>query len=510
MSANLYGSFRAGFPALERIFLRRPDGVSVSYGELETRTARLAGALRAADVGQGDIVALLVDKSPTAMLIYLAMARIGAVFLPIHTGLAAVEITHILNDAAPRLVICDPRFSDLVVEAGRTCLTLTAREEGGFADLAAASTSIEALAVVAASAPNALVYTSGTTGRPKGAWITTAQVRWNVEAIREMWAIGPDDVLLHINLIAYGVFATMLPMLSAGAGLFLVEDAGVDTILDGLPHATMMASVPTVYQRLLSEPRFTRELCSRIRLFITGSAPMREDLFEAFAAHTGHRLLDRYGMTEALLITSNRADHSREAGNSGYPLPKSTLRIIGSDGRPLPAGEVGQIQILQPAPFTGYLNAPEKTAESLTDDGWLRTGDFGSLDPEGRLSVIGRGTDLIITGGLNVYPKEVEQVLNAQPQIAESAVIGVPHPEYGEAVFAAIELQPDAASTLDTAALRQLLRGAIAGYKVPKHIEIVRKLPRNALGKIKKQELRTSFAEFFRQTSGTRAEPSVP
>jgi len=344
--------------------------------------------------------------------------------------------------------------------------------------------------------PNALVYTSGTTGKPKGAWIGCGQVVWNVGAVKEVWEIGPDDVLLHLNLMAFGIFATLLPLYAAGASILFLPGSDIDAIVDCIPQATMMATVPTVYKRLLDTPGFAGEAISGMRLFITGSAPMRDDLFDAFLDKTGHALLDRYGMTEALLITSNRADEERVAGNSGYPLPGSEVRIVAEDGGILSDGSVGLIHIRQPMPFRAYLDAPEKTASTFTPDGWMITGDFGCLDAAGRLKVIGRGSELIVTGGLNVYPKEVEEAVNGLPGVVESAVIGLPHAEYGEAVVAVIETaQPD--RLLPSADMRRLLRQALAGYKVPKHFDIVEKFPRNALGKVKKNELRARLSGLF-------------
>lgn len=494
-AANVYGALRAAFPAADRPFLRPAGRPDITYGDMEQHTARLAAALADAGVGAGDIVAMLIDKSPEGILLYLAICRIGAVFLPVHTGLSDREIGHILADADPRLVICDPRYTPLV--DGRAYRTLDRNGTGSLTECAGRLQPLVQLAPRAADDPNALVYTSGTTGRPKGAWITCGQVNWNVAAIRDMWQVGPDDVLLHVNLMAFGIFATTLPLLAGGASMVVVPDASVDTIFSRLPEVTMLATVPTVYQRMLADPRLTREACAGMRLFITGSAPMRADLFEAFHERTGHRLLDRYGMTELLLIASNRADDMREAGNSGYALPGSRIRIVGEDGKELAPGEIGAIEVLQPERFIGYLNADDKTAASFTADGWFRTGDFGRLDQAGRVSVFGRGVDLIITGGLNVYPIEVEQAINAVEGVAESAVIGIPHPEYGEAVVAVVELDHNAQGRLEIGELLRLLRGSIARYKVPKHVEIVSSLPRNALGKIKKQELRDRLLSHF-------------
>lgn len=492
---NVYAELRKNGADAGRPFIRQAEKPDISYADLDATTSRLAGALVAEGVTQGDVVAVLVEKSAQALMFYLALSRIGAVFLPVHTGLTLAEIAHILDDARPRLVLSDPAFQDAVERmTGYRPWTLDARGRGTLIDRALGAESMTEAADSPPEAPNALVYTSGTTGRPKGAWISNEQVVWNVRAIRDTWAITADDTLLHLNLMAYGIFATTLPMLAAGASILLVPDASTDQVLAALPRVTMMASVPTVYSRLLDDQRLDAKLCTSMRLFITGSAMMREDLFEAFHRRTGHKLLDRYGMTEALLITSNRADEERVAGNSGYPLPGCELRIRNAEGAAA-QGEVGLIEIRQAAPFRSYLNDPQKTREAFSPDGWFMTGDFGKLDEKGRLVVLGRGSDLIITGGLNVYPKEVENALNEIEGVADSAVIGVPHPQYGDAVFGVVELADGYRFSADDA--RGALRQVLAGYKVPKHIESVVQLPRNALGKVKKSELRSRYVRHF-------------
>ncbi|WP_108659588.1 AMP-binding protein [Acuticoccus kandeliae] len=492
---NVFDALAGAVEDRQRPFILRDDAPDITYAAMHEITARQGGTLRAAGVGVGDVVALLVEKSAEALMLYLAISRIGAVALPVHVGLSRAEIDLILSDAAPSLIVCDPAFAEAVGGIAPV-LTLDAKAEGTFRAAFDGAEPVRDSVDLPADAWNAIVYTSGTTGRPKGAIIGVEQVVWNVTAISTTWKIGPGDVLLHLNLMAYGIFATMLPVLAAGGAIRLVADSAIDTILANLPRVTMMASVPTVYHRLLREARFDRAACRSMRLFITGSAPMREDLFNAFRERTGHELLDRYGMTEALLISSNRVDEARAPGNSGYALPDSQIRIRDGEGRTLPATAVGGIEVRQPAPFIGYLNHPEKTAEAFTEDGWLITGDFGHLDERGRLTVLGRGFELIITGGLNVYPKEVELAINAMPGVLESAVIGVPHADYGEAVVAVIELDGHGAG-FSAEAARNLLRASLAGYKVPKHWEIVERLPRNALGKVKKRELQEMLQAHF-------------
>ncbi|NKK69375.1 AMP-binding protein [Rhizobium leguminosarum bv. viciae] len=494
---NVFAALKPTHLNPDAAFIRQRSGEILSYADMLRRTEMFAGALKAEGIGKGDVVAVLLEKSPEGLMLYLALARIGAVFLPVHSGLTDTEITYVFRDAQPKLSVCDPRFealvSPLLVQAP---LTLDATGRGSLIDAVDAATPCSTLAVCAETDPNALVYTSGTTGKPKGAWIGCGQVVWNVSTIRAVWEIRPNDVLLHLNLMAFGIFATLLPIYTAGASIMFLSGSDIDGILDAIPRATMLATVPTVYKRLLDSPDFTPERICNMRLFITGSAPMRSELFDAFRERTGHAPLDRYGMTEALLIASNRAGEARVSENSGYPLPGSEIRLVGEDGKPAPEGQAGMIQVRQPMPFRQYLNAPEKTAASFTPDGWLITGDFGRMDNAGRLTVLGRGSELIVSGGLNVYPREVEELVNALPGVIETAVIGLPHPEYGEAVTAVIETaEPQLLP--EPGEMRRLLRQSLAGYKVPKHFEIVEKFPRNALGKIKKNELRERYRAHF-------------
>lgn len=494
---NVFGALQPDHLTAERPFIRLRSGEVISYGDMQQRTAAFAGALKKSGIGKGDVVAILLEKSPEGLMLYLALARLGAVFLPVHSGLTDAEISYIISDAKPKLAVCDPRFeAQLKPLLPLAPLTLDAGGAGTFIGSAEQAERYLDIAECGELDPNALVYTSGTTGKPKGAWIGCGQVVWNVGTVRDVWDIGPNDVLLHLNLMAFGIFATLLPVYAAGASIFFLPGSDIDGIVEWIPQATMMATVPTVYKRLLDTPGFTKERISGMRLFITGSAPMRDDLFDAFLQKTGHALLDRYGMTEAILITSNRAAETRVAGNSGYPLPGSEIRIVSEDGRIITDGSVGLIHIRQPMPFREYLNSPEKTTATFTPDGWMITGDFGCLDTAGRLKVLGRGSELIVSGGLNVYPKEVEEAVNLLPGVVESAVIGLPHAEYGETVVAIIETnEPD--RLLAAGDMRRLLRQSLAGYKVPKHFEVVDKFPRNALGKVKKNELRSRLLNYF-------------
>jgi malonyl-CoA/methylmalonyl-CoA synthetase len=499
--ANVFGALFDDELPPGRIFLETSDGRAVRQGDVPSATARLAALLAAQGVSKGCLVGGILEKSPEAILLYLAVCRLGAIYLPIHIGLTDAEIAHIIHDAEPRLVVCDPARSAAVEAAGATrILTLAADGSGSLTEQSRDLPGLTTLAPVAPDEPNAMVYTSGTTGRPKGALLSAGAVIWNARSLAASWEISPDDVLLHANPMAYGLFGTTTPAMAGGASMILLPKFETDAVIAHLPRATIFAGVPTYYSRLMADPRFDQALCSRMRLFITGSAPMRADAFEAFAARSGHRLLDRYGLTEALIATSNRVRSWRECDSSGPPLPGSSLRIVDGEGTEVPAGTVGMIELLQPYPFLGYWRDEAKTQAAFRD-GWFVTGDFGRVDAEGAVSVLGRGADLIITGGLNVYPKEVEVELNAWPGVAESAVIGVPHPDFGEAVMAVVQLA-DPAQAFDDAAALAALRTTLSGYKVPKRIVALAELPRNTLGKIQKNLLRQRFLGDFDRATG--------
>jgi malonyl-CoA/methylmalonyl-CoA synthetase len=498
---NAYAAFADCFPAPDHVFIENYDGRTVTYGEVGRLTARMANLLGQLGIRPGDRVAGLLDKSPEGILLYLACCRAGAVYLPVHVDLTPPEVDYVLGDAEPALLVCRPdlapRLRDWAAAGPRVLLTLDAAGGGSFMAALAGLAEDAPVHPACGADPNAIVYTSGTTGRPKGAVMTNGLVAWNALALARCWGITRDDVLLHANPMAFGLFGTTTPILAAGGRLRLLPKFQVDDVVAALPGCTMLAGVPTYYARLLDHPGFTRTLCASMRLFLTGSAPMRADLFDAFSAHTGHQLLDRYGMTEALIIASMPLEGPRRPDASGHALPGSALRVVDAEGKAVPPGTVGAIELRQPFPFAGYWRAPEKTAGTFRD-GWFVTGDFGRLGPDGALSVLGRGTELIITGGLNVYPKEVEAALNALPGVVESAAVGVPHPDFGEAVMAAVQLLPG--TTFDEAAARAALAAGLARYKVPKRIVPVEEMPRNTLGKIRKNLLQQRFAGLF--TSG--------
>ncbi|HEV7256975.1 MAG TPA: AMP-binding protein [Bosea sp. (in: a-proteobacteria)] len=493
--ANVYAALIDPNQNPARIFIETETGRTVAFGAIAGATARFAALLARQGVSRGRIVAGILEKSPEAIMLYLAASRLGAIYLPVHIGLTDGEIAHILADAEPITVVCDPVREGAVRAAGHPrILTLASDGTGTLASESEGLDGIEELAVMAPSEPNAMVYTSGTTGKPKGALISCGAVIWNARALAQAWQITAGDTLLHANPMAYGLFGTTTPALAGGAAMILLPKFETEAVLRQLPRATMFSGVPTYYSRLLADPRFDATLCAGMRLFVTGSAPMRADSFAAFAERSGHVLLDRYGLTEALIVSSNTVADARRPDTSGLALPGSRLRVVDEQGQEIAPGEVGKIELLQPYPFLGYWRDEAKTRAAFRDD-WFITGDFGRLDANGYLSVLGRGADLIITGGLNVYPKEIETAVNALDGVMETAVIGVPHRDFGEAVVAVVQLRAGTAFDPQDAIVR--LKRELAGYKVPKRIEIVPEMPRNTLGKIQKNLLKQRFFESF-------------
>ena len=500
---NAYGAFAARFRKHgNRRVIESFDGRTFSYADLDRITAQMASLLAQQGVRKGDRVAGLLEKSPEALMLYLAVVRAGAVYVPLSTALRLPEIEYLLRDAAPRVAISAPEHEGVIerlasaLAIART-FTLDATGGGSFrAEFQGRDADFEPVPCTGEDA-NAIVYTSGTTGQPKGAVVSNGLAVWNAVVLGECWEFGPEDVLLHANPPAFSIFGTTTPVLACGASMILLPKFNAAAVVQLLPSSTVFAGVPTYYSRLLEREDFTARACAHMRLFVTGSAPIRPDLFQAFRERTGHVLLDRYGLTETLLVTSNPVRGERVPGNSGLPLPGVELRIVDEDGTPVADGDTGAIEVRQPFMFKGYRNASEKSQQAFRPDGFFITGDFGMRTGNGHVVVRGRGTELIITGGLNVYPKEIENHLNAFDNIAESAVIGVPHRDFGEGVVAVVELL-DASRNLDIDGLLERLRGQLAGYKVPKKIIVVGEIPRNILGKIQKNTLKQQYMDVLR------------
>jgi malonyl-CoA/methylmalonyl-CoA synthetase len=466
-------------------------GAPATYGALWQATGRMANALLALGLRPGDRLLLKVAKSAEVLTLYLACLRVGIVFLPVNPDYTVEETRHFLTDAAPALAVADGPGVAAIAALGARALAL--------GDLVAmATTPSEAFADPPHRPEDlaAILYTSGTTGRPKGVMLTRDNLASNAATLVELWQFTADDVLLHALPVfhTHGLFVATNCALLAGASLILQPAFSPGAVLAALPQATVMMGVPTFYTRLLADPRLTADLCRGMRLFISGSAPLSPATHAAWQARTGHAILERYGMTETNMITSNPYRGARKPGTVGLPLPGVAVRVMGPEGSPLPQGLAGAIEVRGPNVFRGYWNLPDQTARDFRD-GWFVTGDLGAFDAEGYLSILGRAKDLVITGGLNVYPAEVEAALDALPGIAASAVIGVPHPDFGEAVVACVIATPDAA--LDAEAVRQALRDRLAAFKIPKRVLVVPEFPRNAMGKVQKAELRKAHAALF-------------
>jgi malonyl-CoA/methylmalonyl-CoA synthetase len=496
MNHNLYAHIERAAPADPgNTLLITDSGTEVSWRELQEQTARLAALLLALGLQRGDRVAVQVEKSPQALFFYLACLRAGVAYLPLNTAYQRGELSYFLSDAQPRLMVCRPHSEAEVRGLAADAVVLTLDEEGcgSLTDAARVQPVVFDTARVAADDLAAIIYTSGTTGRSKGAMLTHRNLLSNAQVLVQAWGFTAGDVLLHALPMfhVHGLFVANHCALLAGARMLWHRKFDPRAVLRDLPRATALMGVPTFYTRLLAEPAFTSEVCRSVRLFVSGSAPLLLDTFEAFERRTSQRILERYGMSEAGMICSNPLDGARRGGTVGRPLPGVAVRVAGEHDRALPAGEVGGIQIRGENVFQGYWRMPEKTREEFSADGWFRTGDVGVFDADGYLSIVGRAKDLIITGGYNVYPKEIELAIDALPGVLESAVVGLPHPDFGEAVTAVVV--PRSGATLSPQQIIQTLKRELANYKIPKRVILVPDLPRNAMGKVQKSLLRERY-----------------
>ncbi|MCC5871021.1 MAG: AMP-binding protein [Gammaproteobacteria bacterium] len=498
---NLYQRFLDAAAGHESgVAVRAPGRGAWTHAELHGAVGRCAAVLQAAGVEPGDRVTVQVEKSIENLLLYLAVLRVGAVYMPLNTAYTEAELEYFIGDAEPRLLVCDPRRQGELTALGErmglaTVLTLGADGTGTLADGMAQTDAQAGVCPREADDLAAIVYTSGTTGRSKGAMLSHGNLFANAATLRDIWGWRADDVLLHALPIyhVHGLFVALHCALLEPSPILLLPRFEVDTVLDALPGSTVLMGVPTFYVRLLADSRFDRARCAGMRLFISGSAPLLPETFDAFETRTGMRILERYGMTEAGMITSNPLVGERVAGTVGFPLPDVEVRLRGTEGEPVSAGGVGVLEIRGPNVFSGYWRQPERTAGEFRD-GWFVTGDLAEQDAEGRISIVGRHKDLIISGGLNIYPREIEAELNALPGIDESAVIGVPHADFGEAVMAMVVAGEDwPGETAVIAALKQRL----AGFKVPRKVVKVAALPRNAMGKVQKNLLRDEHLHTF-------------
>ena len=483
-------------------FLHLPDGQTMTHAAFLDMAARLANALTGLGLEPDDRVAVQVHKSPEALALYAACVQAGLIFLPLNTAYTGAELSYFIENSGAALVVCDAgALSELEhIAHGHGARVETLNADGSGSLMRRALGMLPAFEPVRRTPEDlaAFLYTSGTTGRSKGAMLTQANLLSNAETLVQEWRFTADDVLLHALPIfhTHGLFVATNVMLSAGGSMIFLPGFDLDDILRLMPKATSMMGVPTFYTRLLDDDRFTGDLARHMRLFISGSAPLLAETHTRFEQRTGHRILERYGMTETNMNTSNPYDGERRAGTVGFPLPGVELKITDPEtGDPLPQGEIGMIEVRGPNVFKGYWQMPEKTAAELREDGFFITGDLGRIDADGYVHIVGRGKDLIISGGYNIYPKEIELVLDDQPGVLESAVIGVPHPDFGETVLGI--LVPEAGAAPDLDAIMEAVSQSLARFKHPRRLILLDELPRNTMGKVQKNVLRETYKNMF-------------
>ena len=508
---NLFATLRAAFPAdLDRVAVETDNGLVYSWRDLDRATAMVANLLQSLDIpkpadGMPPRVAVQVEKSVEAMILYLATLRAGFAFLPLNTAYQSGEIEYFIGNAEPAVVVCSRKnfswVSAIAFKAGtRHVFTLDDDRSGSLLERAAHCSDQQTPVQRGEDDLAAILYTSGTTGRSKGAMLSHGNLASNALMLKDYWGWQPGDVLIHALPIfhVHGLFVASHGALLNGSKMIWLAKFDPAAVVRRLPEATVFMGVPTLYVRLLAEPGFTREACRRMRLFVAGSAPLLIETFNEFRERTGHTILERYGMSETVMLTSNPydpKDGERRGGTVGFPLPGVGVRVSDDKGQPCASGEIGGIEVKGPNVFHGYWRMPEKTKEEFTADGWFKTGDVGKIDERGYVVIVGRSKDLIITGGYNVYPAEIEGYLNEMEGVAESAVIGAPHPDFGEGVVAVVVARPGAKP--DAAALIAALKSRIANFKVPKHLFVVDDLPRNTMGKVQKNLLRDKHKGLF-------------
>jgi malonyl-CoA/methylmalonyl-CoA synthetase len=505
---NLFAALRAAFPAdLDATAIETADTAAplfYTWRDLERGTAMLANLIDSLALPPASRIAVQTEKSVEALMLYLAVLRAGHVFLPLNTAYQASEIEYFIGNAEPAVVVCAGKnfgwVSKIAFVAGtKHVYTLNEDRTGTLLDRAAFHSDRHTPAVRAADDLAAILYTSGTTGRSKGAMLTHGNLLSNAQVLHQAWGWQQNDVLIHALPIfhVHGLFVASHGALLAGAKMLWFSRFDPRAAAVRLPQATVFMGVPTLYVRLLGEAGLTKAACRGMRLFVSGSAPLLLETFRSWQERTGHSILERYGMSETVMLTSNpyRPESARRGGTVGRPLPGVGVRVHDDQAQPLPAGEIGGIEVRGPNVFKGYWRLPEKTKEEFTADGWFKTGDVGKIDAEGYITIVGRSKDLIISGGYNVYPAEIEGYVNDMPGVAESAVIGVPHPDFGEAVVAVVVAKPGAA--LEGGAISAALKQQIANFKVPKQVYVVAELPRNTMGKVQKNLLREQHKALF-------------
>ena len=503
---NLFVALRAAFPDdLDSAAVETDDGLVYSWRDLERATAMIANLLESLRLPAGARVAVQVEKSVEALLLYLATLRAGYVFLPLNTAYQSAEIGYFIGDAEPAVVVCSPKnfgwVSKIAFQAGTAhVFTLGDDRSGSLLERAAHHGDKHQACPRAADDLAAILYTSGTTGRSKGAMLTHGNLLSNARVLKDYWGWLQGDVLIHALPIfhVHGLFVAIHGALINGSKMLWQAKFEPKRVIAAMPRATVFMGVPTLYVRLLAEPSLDRAAARNMRLFVAGSAPLLIETFAEWRERTGHTILERYGMSETVMLTSNPYDAKlgeRRGSTVGFPLPSVGLRICGDDDQPQAAGEIGAIQVRGPNVFKGYWRMPEKTREEFTADGWFRTGDVGKIDERGYVHIVGRSKDLIISGGYNVYPAEIEGCINEMPGVAESALVGVPHPDFGEVGVAVVIPKPGA--RIDGDAIVAHLKSRLANFKIPKRCFIVTELPRNTMGKVQKNLLREQHKSLF-------------
>ncbi|MBK7062753.1 MAG: malonyl-CoA synthase [Rubrivivax sp.] len=507
-SQNLYTALRSAFPAdLDQIAIETADTATplhYRWRDLDRGTAMIANLLASLKLPAQSRIAVQVDKSVEALMLYLAVLRAGHVYLPLNNAYQAAEIEYFIGNAEPAVVVCSGRnfgwISKLAFKAGtRHVFTLDDDRRGSLLERAAFHGDQHETVRRSSDDLAAILYTSGTTGRSKGAMLTHGNLLSNAQVLKDYWGWAKDDVLIHALPIfhVHGLFVASHGALLNGSRMIWFSRFDARGVIARLAEATVFMGVPTLYVRMLADPALTTQVCANMRLFISGSAPLLLETFNDWQVRSGHTILERYGMSETAMLTSNpyQPVSARRGGTVGFPLPGVDLRVRDDKGAPVASGDIGGIEVKGPNVFKGYWRMPEKTADEFTADLWFKTGDVGRVDADGYVTIVGRSKDLIISGGYNVYPAEIEGYLNDMPGVAESAVVGVPHPDFGEAVVAIVVPKP--AATLDGTALTAALKGQIANFKVPKSVFIETELPRNAMGKVQKNLLREQHRGLF-------------
>ena len=502
MSNPLYDNLFGKYLDARTSFIETSDGNVITHGGFVAMAARLANVFKSMGLKKGDRIAIQVEKSVTALCIYAACVQSGIVFLPLNTGYTSNEIEYFIKDSGSKLLVCDDKklseislkLQDIEIEL----LTLNEDETGSIVELAKEQKNIFETVEANEDDLAAFLYTSGTTGRSKGAMLTQNNLLSNAKTLVDYWQFNNKDTLLHALPIfhTHGLFVAINVCLIAGSKIILVPRFNSDELINNIPKATVLMGVPTFYTRLLSNDSFNNKLCEKMRLFISGSAPLLAETHIDFEKRTGHKILERYGMTETNMSTSNPYNAERRAGTVGFPLPGIELKITDpKTGIELPRGEIGNLEVRGPNVFVGYWNMPEKTKEELREDGFFITGDLGLMDKDGYIQIIGRDKDLIISGGLNIYPKELELLLDEQEGVIESAVIGVPHPDFGETPLGILVREKSAEPKIDK--IEKIIKSQLARYKHPKKFIIIDELPRNTMGKVQKNLLRDQYRDTF-------------